>query len=355
MTARPILRKDGTYFNTEACPGLDIPDAEAPQTGPPLFDFFVDSATLSFGEGETALPKTSIRPALAGSVLFLLAIVLMGMPALPENVSDFFKIMPPDISGWTRPAAPDIYTPGNLSKYIDGGAELYLSYNFKNALALKYTDAAGNEIEVDIFDMGSAPDAFGVFAHSRETIDNSVGQGSEYAAGLLTFWKDRYYVSILAYPETPAKKDVVFKLGRAIEAAIKGTGALPAIIGLLPAENLLPESVHYFHHYIWLNSFTFVSNENVLNIGNDTPAALGKYRQAGATLDLLLVRYPDAARAEAAASQFRQKLLDGAADGLRQTKEGRWTGLQVRGDLVSVVFSAPDAAAAKAVLAKIKN
>jgi len=301
------------------------------------------------------LPMTKSLPALAGFFFFILSISLMGMPAMPENINDFYRILPETIAGWKKAGPPALYTPENLSTYIDGGAELYLSYNFKNALSLKYKDSADNEIVVDIFDMGSASDAFGVFAHSRETIDNRLGQGCEYAAGLLTFWKDRYYVSILAYPETEGKKEVVFRLGRTIDGAIKSAGALPPIIALLPAENLLPETVHYFHHHIWLNSFYFVSNENVLNIGNDTPAALGKYRQAGAAFFLLLVRYPDVARAKAAAAQFREKLLDGAADGLRQTKEGRWMGLQGRGDLVSIVFSAPDAPTVRAMLAKIKE
>jgi hypothetical protein len=302
-----------------------------------------------------AWPMMKRLPALAGFVFFSLSISLMGMPAMPEKINDFYRILPETIAGWKKAGPPPLYTPGNLSTYIDGGAELYLSYNFKNALSLKYKDTADNEIVVDIFDMGSAPDAFGVFAHSRETIDDRFGQGCEYAAGLLTFWKDRYYISILAYPETPAKKEVVFQLGRAIDGAIKSEGVLPPIIALLPAENLLPETVHYFHHYIWLNSFYFVSNENVLNIGNDTPAALGKYRQSGAAFFLLLVRYPDAARAEAAAVQFRKKLLEGAADGLSRTKEGRWTGLRCRSDLVSIVFNAPDAPTIRAMLAKIKE
>ena len=274
---------------------------------------------------------------------------------MPENINDFTRVLPDAVAGWKRADPPDIYTPENLSTYIDGGAELYISYNFKNALSLKYTDAADNEIAVDIFDMGSAPDAFGVFAHSRETIDDRFGQGSEYAAGLLTFWKDRYYVSILAYPETAEKREVVFELGRTIAGGIGRDGALPPIIALLPAENLLPETVRYFHHYIWLNSFHFVSHENVLNIGNDTPAALGKYRQDGGAYFLLLVRYPDAARAEAAGRQFRQKLLDGAEDGMSRTKEGRWTGLECRGDLVSIVFNAPDTSTVRAVFAKIKT
>ncbi len=222
-------------------------------------------------------------------------------------------------------------------------------------MSLKYVDSAENEIAVDIFDMGTSLDAFGVFAHTRETIETDFGQGSEYAAGLLTFWKDRYYVSILAYPETPANKEIVFKLGRTIAGAIKDEGPLPPIIALLPEENLLPETVHYFHHYIWLNSFYFVSNENVLNIANDTPAALAKYRKAGSTYFLLLVRYPDTARAEAAAGLFTQKVLGSAADGMHQMKEGSWTGLRLREDLISVVFNAPDAATARDILAKIKE
>jgi len=295
------------------------------------------------------------RSPVAGFIFFILFINFMRMPAMPENINEFYQNLPDTIAGWKKADAPGLYTPASLSTYIDGGAELFISYNFKNALSMKYTDPADNEIVIDIFDMGSAPDAFGVFAHSRETIDDRFGQGSEYAAGLLTFWKDRYYVSILAYPETAEKREVVFKLGQTIAGAIKNEGALPPIMALLPAENLLPETVRYFHHDIWLNSFYFVSNENVLNIGNDTPAALGKYRQDGAVFFLLLVRYPDAARAEAAARQFRQKLLDGAEDGMRPTKEGRWTGLQCRGDLVSVVFNAPDTPTVRALFAKIQK
>ncbi len=295
------------------------------------------------------------RELIAAFVIFAGLTAGMRMTAMSETVSEFNKILPETIDGWKKAGPPALYARENLSDYIDGGAELYLSYNFVNSLSLKYTDSADNEITVDIFDMATSSDAFGVFAHTRERIETVFGQGSEYTSGLLTFWKDRYYVSIMAYPETEATKDVVFKLGRAITGAIKTEGPLPPILALLPAENLLAETVHYFHHYIWLNSFYFVSNENVLDIGNDTPAALAKYRQAGSTVFLLLVRYPNAARAEAAAGQFRQKILGCAADGMRPLKEGRWAGFQCRGDLVSVVFNAPDAASVRDVLAKIKN
>jgi len=294
-------------------------------------------------------------PAPAGVLVFLVAIHLQGMTVMPDNMNDLFQALPESVAGWTKPGEPAFYTPETLSNYINGGAELFLSYNFKGALSVKYTDEAENEITVDVFDMGSAADAFGVFAHSRESIDNAFGQGSEYAAGLLTFWKDRYYVSILAYPETDAKREVVHGLGRTIAGAIPAEGALPPITGLLPADHLIPESVRYFHHYVWLNSFYFISNENVLNIAADTPSALGRYKEGGAAVFLLLVRYPDGARAEAAAALFRESILGGAPDGLGRLGDGRWAGLRRRGGLVAVVLGAPDAAAVKSMLDKIKE
>lgn len=300
------------------------------------------------------MPDKKRREAVAASICFALLIVSTRMTAMPDSVSAFDKILPGTIDGWKKAGPPDLYTPETLSKYIDGGAELYISYGFRGALALKYVDAAENEIAVDIFDMGASADAFGVFAHTRETIAAEVGQGSEYAAGLLTFWKDRYYVSILTYPETPAKKDVVFRLGRAIAGAIKEEGPLPPILAVLPAEGLIPESVHYFHHYVWLNSFQFVSDENVLDIDAATPAVLAKYKRGNAAWSLLLVRYPDTSRAEAAARRFKERVLGNAPDGLL-LKDGRWTGLLGRGNLVRVVFNAPDAAAARQVLAGIRD
>ena len=251
------------------------------------------------------------REAVAASILLTILTVSTRMTAMPDSVSAFDKILPETIDGWKKAGPADLYTAATLSTYIDGGAELYISYGFQGALALKYVDAAENEIAVDVFDMGSSYDAFGVFAHSRETIASEVGQGSEYAAGLLTFWKDRYYVSILTYPETPAKKDVVFRLGRMIAGAIKEEGPLPPVLSLLPADGLVPESVHYFHHYIWLNSFHFLSDENVLDIDAATPAALARYRRADAAWSLLIIHYPDEARAEAAAVRFRREVLGG--------------------------------------------
>ena len=274
---------------------------------------------------------------------------------MAQITSDFFAKLPPAVNGWDKAAEFSIYTPQNLSDYIDGGAELYISYNFKSLLAVKYTKENNKEMTLDIFDMGNSFNAFGVFAHSRETIDNSVGQGSEYAAGLLTFWKDRYYISILAYPETPEKREAISKLGQLIADEIKTEGLLPPVISLLPGDNVVPESVRFFHHYIWLNSYYFISNENILNIDDNTQGAMGKYRDPGGTFCLVLLLYPDNEQARAAHDRFVRQYLAGALGESIKTKDGRWARCQLEQNLVAVVLNAPSAETARLFLAKIKN
>ncbi|MCP5108208.1 MAG: hypothetical protein GY950_32785 [bacterium] len=260
------------------------------------------------------------------------------------DVTDFLKTLPADVNGWKKAAGHTVYNRDNLYKYINGGAELYISYNFKRVLAQKYQKGEGLEINVDIFDMGSSFNAFGVFAHSSEVPDkgdNRIGQGSEYAAGLLTFWKDKYYVSVLAYPENEEKRKTVLTIGRDIAGAIAADGPLPPIISLLPPDNLIKERILYFNHHNWLNSRYFISGENILHIDRETHAVLAEYAEKEETFFVLLVTYPDKTKAQAAYKNFLKIYLPDATKGVRQLEDGRWTGCKSEGNLITAVLDSP--------------
>jgi hypothetical protein len=64
--------------------------------------------------------------------------------------------------------------------------------------ACRYEKADSPTLTLDIFDMGTAEDAFGIFSFERDGEDVAIGQGSDYAGGMLRFWKDRYFVFITA-------------------------------------------------------------------------------------------------------------------------------------------------------------
>jgi len=273
--------------------------------------------------------------------------------AMAQSLENLNSILPAELSGWKKAAPPDTYDKSNLFDYIDGGAELYISYNFQKLLAVRYKAGAEEEIVIDIFDMGNSYNAFGLFSHGREREDGLAGQGSEYNAGLLTFWKDRFYVSILAYPETEAKKEIVLGLGRSLADAMPNEGKLPPVIGLLPQPSLIPESVRYFHHYIWLNSHFFIANQNILLIDDETQAVLAKYKTDGKPLHLLIALYTDGTKAMEAGQSFLRNYLPDASEGMSRLPDGRWTGCRVEGNRLSVVFNAPSREAAVSYLDRV--
>jgi hypothetical protein len=294
--------------------------------------------------------STSARRKSHGPLLCLALLILSAGVAMAQSLENLYTVLPSEVGGWKKAEPPETYDKSNLYDYIDGGAELYISYNFRKLLAVRYKAADEEEIVIDIFDMGNSYDAYGLFSHGREREDGIVGQGSEYNAGLLTFWKDRYYVSILAYPETGGKKEIVLGLGRTLADAVPDEGEVPPVVGLLPQPNLVPESVRYFHHYIWLNSHFFIANENILLIDDETQAVLAKYKSDGKPVHLLIALYPDATKAKEAEQSFLRNYLTDAREGMARLPDGRWTGCRLKGNRLSVVFNAPSREAAVSCL-----
>lgn len=263
--------------------------------------------------------------------------------------------VPESVAGWAA-AEDTVYTRETIYGYIDGGAELYISYGFSSVWSRTYAREGAPDIIVDIFDMSESKNAFGVFANSRETIDNAFGQGSQYTPGLLVFWKDKYYVSILASPETGESKSAVFELARRIDEGIPGKGVLPAVLDLLPPDALVEESIRYFRHYIWLNAHYYVADGNILHIDDTTDAVLAKYDTGGTRTLLLVVEYADADEAVRARADFVEHYLPEIdAAGVVRIEDATWTGCRLAGRVLAVVFNAPGREAAICLLAKVEE
>ncbi len=256
--------------------------------------------------------------------------------------SGLVLLLPDNIQGWNIAENDRTYNPETLYDYIDGGAELYISYGFNEVLSRRYTKDEQPDIVVDIFDMGNSYNAFGTFSHSRETLDRTFGQGSEYAQGQLLFWKDRYFVSILTFPETAESKEAIFQLARKIEGAIPGEGPLPQILDLLPQKSLVPESIRYFHHYIWLNSYYYVADQNILHIDEKTDALLAKYGEQKKRSLLLIVKYQNDEDATTALNNFVQYYMpEHSGAFVVQIEDGTWTACQKIANFLLVVFNGP--------------
>ena len=287
-------------------------------------------------------------------ILFLIGgISLMSMDT-KEKRKILEDLLPQEIHGWEAKGKDALYDRQTIFDYIDGAGEVYRSYNFTLLLARRYSKESQPDIVADLFEMSSSRDAFGVFTHDLEGENAGVGRGSTYKGGLLSFWKDRFFVSLYAEEETEETKKALFILGEKVASAIRSEGEMPDIVDLLPQEDRVEKSVHYFLNHLILNYHFYVSDDNILLLDQETEAALGTYREKNEKSHLLVVRYLEEGRASQAFSSFTDAYMPDAKEvGLVQTEDMRWTAAQVKGKFVIIVFNAPSVPFARDIVRRV--
>ncbi len=270
-------------------------------------------------------------------ISLLLVLLLLNMKHGDTNI---FKELPDSLRGWSAESLILLDDKVSLYDYIDGGAELYISYGFRNAVSRRYIKKGQPEVVVEIFDMGTPANAFGVFSNTRYEEDYSYGQGSQYVEGALFFWKGRYYVSVMTTEETEESTSLVHELGRIISEKITETGSEPALLDLLPSEGLDKSGILYFHHYIWLNSFYFIADEDFLLIGDNTDAVLAKYGPPRNRSYILIIRYDDNETAVKAYNNFLNEYFpEGKHREILQLEDHRWMSVRLEGNILFGVFN----------------
>jgi len=152
------------------------------------------------------------------------------------------------VAGWSQNGPARVYEADNLFEYMDGNAEGYLIYGFRNMHGVNCEKGPVTFV-IDISDMGDADSAYGMFSAARDprVATERIGMGGQIVPRRAIFAKGRYYVEIATNPEgdhTAALRQWVAALDRTVE----GSTAVPAALNWLPAEGqqsarLIPESV----------------------------------------------------------------------------------------------------------------
>jgi hypothetical protein len=273
-----------------------------------------------------------------------------GPPPEQEQVPQDFalaKALPLEVDGWKKSEDDRVFKRDDVFDYLDGAGELYLAFDFQFVFVREYARPDAPSIVVEIYQMSSSQDAYGVFTQDTDGEEVRLGQDALYAAGLLRFWKDKVFVRIMADRETAEARDAVMKLGQVIDAAIPQAGPKPAILRNLPVEGLEPRTVHFFHTVISLNSFYYMSNVNILNLSPETQVAMARYENKGARATLILVEYPSDDRAYSADGRFvemylLQRFVPEAEVAPLELENGKFAGVVRAGRYLALVVEADD-------------
>ena len=287
-------------------------------------------------------------------VIILLMFSVAGSVEAEEKVKMSPEIsLPAEAAGWTWDKKEMEYNPKTIFDYIDGAGELYLSYGFQNLKVRQFQKPSLPPITVELYEMASSEDAFGVFSFEHQDDPVGIGQGSEFGGGLLRFWKGKYFVSVYADGEGAEVQSAILALGRVTADSIRETGPAPRLVDIVPGKDfgLVDRSVRYLRSHILLNQRFFIAHQNILNLNRRTEAVFAQYTREKQKAHLLLVRYPDAKEAGNAYQSFMKTYLSDARGKDRlKTEDRKWTVARQRDEIIIVVFGAPTEADAETLI-----
>jgi hypothetical protein len=278
------------------------------------------------------------------TVLFLCLLISLFCPFIESYAGEGKMkdrlVWPSAIDGWTWDRKDKVFDRETLFDHIDGGAEVYLSYNFQRAFVHRYVKSGRPDIVAEVYKMGSSEDAFGVFSQERQDPEAGIGQESEFGGSLLRFWKGSYFVSVLGEGTGKDLEAAILGFGRALAASIKETGEPPRILRYLPD---LParDRLCFVRSHILLNRCFFISHNNILKLDRDVEAVFARYAQGADKIRVLIVRYPSESRAVSAFAGFRSAYLNGAdRNNTVRTEDQTWTRAEHFREFIVVVFGA---------------
>jgi hypothetical protein len=284
---------------------------------------------------------------------------LPGRPqAASARTSSATAALLPGVEGFTPLAPGESFGPDNLSDKIDGKAELYLSAGFKEMSCRKFSlDSAGKAyVEVFIYDMGSAPNAFAVFSGQRRpgSPGSSLTANAYSTANALFFTQGRFYVEMVADRAALGLQSSLESYARALlaklpaEAETKEQGAA----ALFPKEGLAPDTVRL----CTADSFGCEGLNNMFT---------GEYRLKAGEATAFIARRdtPEQAQAEAkryldflAANGYRKVQTPGSAADLSMLAlDNSYEIVFVQGKTLAGVHDATSREAAQELVAKLQN
>jgi hypothetical protein len=303
----------------------------------------------------------------AGARLCFLGILAMTTAidvaaAVPSNDGvDLPALLPAELETWEAPGPVVIFDRDSIFDYMNGAGEMYRAFDFRRLVVREYERSGSSgqrRLVAELYDMGRSSDAYGIFTQDTDGQSAEVGRAAIYSAGLLRFWRGRWFVRLLEDQAEAGSRVELEAIGRRIAEQLPDRGEPPAILRVVEGEGLIGPETRYFHDQISLDVQYYLASDNILGLSRQTEAVLARYQQGEDKLRLLVVRYPKAAEAAAAFSEFQRAWFP--ETGLRRSgrrvealEDGRYVGAQRTGAWLLLVFESPDGPTCETYLGRV--
>jgi len=172
-------------------------------------------------------------------MMTLLALLFAAPAAAPFPAPDC-SVVP----GWTQKGEARSYDTETLFDYMDGNSEGYFAYGFTTMKGVTCVNAAGDQLVIDVSEMGDPDRAWGFFVTNRDqrAAVERIGSAGQVLPRRATFAKGRYYLEIAASPDKD-HREALRAFVNALEPRVPGPAGVPEAVGWFPADGLRPDSI----------------------------------------------------------------------------------------------------------------
>ncbi len=178
---------------------------------------------------------------------FLLIAFLCISPVYSEEESSVKSLLP-ELESWTLVDSPQIYHTENLFEYINGAAESYISYGFKELIVAEYKIKDKDcDVVLEIYDMGDDKNGFGIYSSERYPDSHfiSIGTQGYLEQGTLIFLTGRYYAKLMSFECGDETGDYLKNFSEKISEKVPGEHRFPSEIELFPEQGLVKNSERF--------------------------------------------------------------------------------------------------------------
>ena len=139
------------------------------------------------------------------------------------------------------------YDSKNLYELVDGEAELYFPYGFKQLVAANYgsTINRADTLTAEVYELGSLLNAFGVYSNFRDKDSKRVELGGDgFINGTqVVFYQGNYFVKVQAGGKPP--ENALMDCAKSVSKLLPPNTAKPAELDMLKIDRLIPNTEQY--------------------------------------------------------------------------------------------------------------
>lgn len=177
----------------------------------------------------------------------------------------------PDLKGFKKTTNYPVYLPDNLWDFIDGAADTYLSYGFKDLHVAEYKK--GKEvIKLEIYRHSDNTMAFGIYSAERSPSFRFTNLGSQgyITGGAINFFKGSFYVKIRTYSKNEKTLQAAEILANNVASLLEGSTVMPSALSLFPANGKKQNEETYINESVLGHKFLNNAFKANYEDGNDS-------------------------------------------------------------------------------------